>query len=171
MSLKRSLHSVDPEDQSRYHDLDATRPCRRLHPRYSHSDTNFLSPQQQQSAYICDQAPTCHRQPLTFNSQSSYEAHYNMYHAHSCVECPATFPCDHYLNLHITEHHDPFTILRKERGCNIYGCLINECPVVSKDPSERRLHMIHNHNFPKDFRFSVISQGISEGQISMLNSR
>lgn len=194
MAFKRPLHAVDSTEQDFCQDSGSAQPHQRLYPfRHFQSPNNNmnnnnnnqnqfsnLSYQQQQQhiqqqyqqpqIYTCNQEPTCHNQPPIFHSLESYEAHYDMYHAHACIECPATFPNEHYLSLHITEHHDPFMVLRRERGNKIYACLIKECGILCANPAERRMHMIQDHVFPKDYSFGVISKGIGEGQTSLLNS-
>lgn len=57
-----------------------------------------------------------HVQGLSFTSYSDYEKHYNQAHTNRCLECRKNFPSSHILNLHIQEHHDALTELRRENG-------------------------------------------------------
>jgi hypothetical protein len=53
---------------------------------------------------------------LKFASYEAYEIHYQQCHINCCSECEKNFPSDHYLNLHISENHDPITAIKRERG-------------------------------------------------------
>jgi hypothetical protein len=57
-----------------------------------------------------------HRQTLSFSSFEDYEVHYNKAHVNRCSECSKNFPTAHFLNLHISENHDPLVAVLKERG-------------------------------------------------------
>jgi hypothetical protein len=53
---------------------------------------------------------------LSLPTYNAYEIHYEQYHLHRCNECHKNFPSDHYLQLHISENHDPIIAVRRERG-------------------------------------------------------
>jgi hypothetical protein len=56
------------------------------------------------------------RQVLSFVSFEEYEVHYNKTHVNRCVECRKNFPTPHFLDLHISENHNPLIEVLKERG-------------------------------------------------------
>jgi hypothetical protein len=57
-----------------------------------------------------------HRQTLSFTSFEEYEVHYNKVHVNRCTECRKNFPTPHFLDLHISENHNPLAQVLKERG-------------------------------------------------------
>lgn len=107
------------------------------------------------SPITCVLPPTCHSSPSIFYSLPEFESHYNNFHSIVCLECQKSFPSQHILNLHITEFHDPFSSLRKERGHNIYECFVDTCSHVSANPHERQQHAIQFHKFPQVSRFHI----------------
>jgi hypothetical protein len=56
------------------------------------------------------------RQVLSFASFEDYEVHYNKTHVNRCVECRKNFPTPHFLDLHISENHNPLVEVLKDRG-------------------------------------------------------
>ncbi|KAF2008970.1 hypothetical protein BU24DRAFT_380958, partial [Aaosphaeria arxii CBS 175.79] len=98
--------------------------------------------------------------PLTFPSYSAYETHYHQTHTNRCSTCHTNHPSPHFLDLHITEHHDPITAARKDRGDKVYACLVPECDRLCSTPAKRRLHCIDKHGFPKNYDFFVVKDGI-----------
>lgn len=60
----------------------------------------------------CDLPP--HGQ-LRFTSVTDLEIHYLQQHTNRCHVCQKNFPSDHYLRLHVTENHDSFAAVRRER--------------------------------------------------------
>ncbi len=56
------------------------------------------------------------RQTLSFTSFEDYEVHYNKTHVNRCTECQKNFPTPHFLDLHITENHNPLVEVLRERG-------------------------------------------------------
>jgi hypothetical protein len=56
------------------------------------------------------------RQVLSFASFEDYEVHYNKTHVNRCVECRKNFPTPHFLDLHISENHNPLIEVLKDRG-------------------------------------------------------
>ena len=63
---------------------------------------------------ICSLPP--HREPLSFNTYSDYEVHYNKFHTNRCLECRKNFPSEHLLGVHIEECHDPLVQVRRDKG-------------------------------------------------------
>jgi hypothetical protein len=57
-----------------------------------------------------------HRQALPFTSFEEYEVHYNKTHVNRCSECRKNFPTPHFLDLHISENHNPLADVLKDRG-------------------------------------------------------
>jgi hypothetical protein len=56
------------------------------------------------------------RQTLSFTNFEEYEVHYNKTHVNRCVECRKNFPTPHFLDLHISENHNPLVEVLKDRG-------------------------------------------------------
>jgi hypothetical protein len=72
-------------------------------------------------SFLADPPLTLHcelppHKPLTFSSSEDYEVHYSQQHTNRCQECQRNFPSDHYLRLHITENHDSFAAVKRQRG-------------------------------------------------------
>jgi hypothetical protein len=53
---------------------------------------------------------------LRFDSLQAYETHYTQKHVNRCFTCQKNFPTEHYLGLHISENHDPFVDVKREKG-------------------------------------------------------
>lgn len=80
-----------------------------------HIDTEGGEARQQQLEVMrCSLPP--HRQTLSFSSFEEYEVHYNKIHVNRCSECRKNFPTTYFLDLHISENHDPLVEVLKERG-------------------------------------------------------
>jgi len=116
------------------------------------------------SSLLCTLPPTCnlpnHATPLS--STHALEAHYATYHAHVCSSpgCGCVFPDAHFLELHLTECHDPLAALRRERGDKIFACHLSSCPRVFTNPKTRRQHLISVHAYPKEYFFAITNKGI-----------
>lgn len=67
----------------------------------------------------CELPPLCSTTPQHFTSTLQFESHYQKFHIWSCTQCHKVFPSERVLELHITERHDPFAAVRKERGDKI----------------------------------------------------
>lgn len=105
----------------------------------------------------------CINKPKLFPSYLEFELHVQNYHTYICKECHKKFPSDQFLSIHIEENHDPFFVIRKERGEKVYKCLnfdLQGCRKVCSDRKKRRLHMIDKHGYPKDYKFNIIDNGI-----------
>jgi hypothetical protein len=104
---------------------------------------------------------------MKFDSYAAYEIHYQQAHINRCSECNKNFPSEHYLHLHIAEHHDPIRAIKQERGektvhlhcppiINLivpnfkqYSCFVEDCSKVCADPHKRKMHCIDKHGFPQ----------------------
>lgn len=60
-----------------------------------------------------------------FYDASSYEAHYNSLHRHSCQKCQRSFPSTHLLEIHVLENHDTLFSMIATRK-NLVCILIND---------------------------------------------
>lgn len=57
-----------------------------------------------------------HKEPITFSSYQEYESHYRNEHTNRCLECRKNFPSSHLLSLHISENHDAFIQVKRDKG-------------------------------------------------------
>lgn len=115
----------------------------------------------------CDLTP-CNHQP--FANRLAYESHYINNHQHRCSQCKSSFPSEQFLNLHLSEFHDPFVAIRKENGEKTYRCFLSDCDKVCSTPHKRKLHMIDKHQYPKNFLFSIVKTGLRPNQSSLLKN-
>ncbi|GIZ37265.1 hypothetical protein CKM354_000071800 [Cercospora kikuchii] len=104
---------------------------------------------------------------MTFSSYTDYETHYNSSHTNRCKECHKNFPTAHFLQLHLSENHDPIVAVRRERGDKIYACFLEDCDKVCVDWKKRRSHLVDKHGYPKNYDFLVVDNGI-DGRWTML---
>lgn len=82
------------------------------------------------------------RQPISFASFEDYEVHYNQTHVNRCVECRKNFPTPHFLDLHISENHNPLVEVLRDRGEHtvsipirtLTSCLLHSSKVVICGP-------------------------------------
>lgn len=93
---------------------------------------------------------------VVFDNISSYQSHYNVMHRFICAECKKSLPTEHFLDLHITDHHDSYFKARVEKGERLFKCYLEECKELFGNPLERREHCIKRHKFPSNFRFDQI---------------
>jgi len=107
--------------------------------------------------------------PLTFSSYPDYETHYTQTHSNRCSECKANFPTAHFLNLHISENHDPIIAAQRDRGGKTFACFVEGCEKVCGDWKKRRSHLVDKHGFPRNYDFLVINSGV-DGKRSMLRA-
>ncbi|TKA26629.1 hypothetical protein B0A50_04737 [Salinomyces thailandicus] len=105
--------------------------------------------------------------PLSFNTYSEYESHYQQSHTNRCLECNKNFPSSHFLELHIAENHDPIVASRREKGDKTYACFVEGCDKICGEWKKRRSHMVDKHAFPRNYDFFVVNSGI-DGRRSML---
>jgi hypothetical protein len=105
--------------------------------------------------------------PLTFAGYHEYEAHYNSAHTNRCGECSKNLPTAHFLELHITENHDPIVASRRDAGEKTFACLVEGCDKVCLDWKKRRSHLVDKHGFPRNYDFLVVNSGV-DGKRSML---
>ncbi|KAH6644558.1 hypothetical protein C7974DRAFT_430321 [Boeremia exigua] len=99
-------------------------------------------------------------EPVAFASFEEYDVHYQKTHMNRCSECQKNFPDEHILHLHIAENHDPFNAARRERGEQTYACLVSTCERLCSTAPKRRMHCIDKHQFPKNYDFFIINDGI-----------
>ena len=57
-----------------------------------------------------------HTDVLSFDTFEEFEVHYAKEHAHRCSECRHNFPTEHFLDLHISENHDPLNEAKRAKG-------------------------------------------------------
>lgn len=108
--------------------------------------------------------------PLTFSSYPDYETHYTQTHSNRCSACAANFPTAHFLNLHISENHDPIIAAQRDRsGSKTFGCFVEGCEKVCADWKKRRSHLVDKHGFPRNYDFLVVDSGV-DGKRSMLRA-
>jgi hypothetical protein len=124
-----------------------------------------LEPENRQALTIkCSLPP---HKLTTFPSYQEYETHYAKLHTNRCSECQKNFPSDHFLNLHLTENHDPIVATKRDRGEKIYACFVEGCDKVCGDWGKRKLHLLDKHLFPRNYDFLIVNTGI-DGRRSML---
>ncbi|XP_072049398.1 zinc finger protein 511-like [Amphiura filiformis] len=91
--------------------------------------------------------PTAH-----FTTVQDYELHYNSAHRNVCGTCSRVFPSVHLLDIHVMEWHDAmFQVLAEKQP--MYECLVQSCGIKFQTAEERKLHLVREHHYPKDFRF------------------
>lgn len=117
--------------------------------------------------------------PIPFTAYGDYDVHYQKYHSNRCLECGKNFPSEHYVGLHIAENHDPLNEVRRARGektvsfsrrpvsgntneRNQYACFVEGCEKVCSEPQRRRWHAIAKHQFPKNYDFFIVNDGIDK---------
>lgn len=105
--------------------------------------------------------------PLSFTTYDAYESHYNQAHTNRCSECKNNLPTSHFLDLHISECHDPILASKKAAGEKTYACFVEGCDKVCRDWRKRRCHLVDKHGYPKNYDFLVVNHGI-DGRRSML---
>ncbi|KAF3034755.1 hypothetical protein E8E11_003163 [Didymella keratinophila] len=98
--------------------------------------------------------------PIGFVSYEEYDVHYQKMHTNRCSECQKNFPGEHILHLHISENHDPFVAARRERGEQTFACLVPTCDRLCSTAPKRRMHCVDKHQFPKNYDFFIINDGI-----------
>lgn len=76
----------------------------------------------QSQAFSCSLPPQCSLSRSSFFTAEELDAHYQKYHAHMCRTCNRIFPDEGFLDLHLSEFHDPLMALRKERGEKTVCC-------------------------------------------------
>ncbi|KAH6085496.1 hypothetical protein HBI67_000990 [Parastagonospora nodorum] len=99
-------------------------------------------------------------EPLSFDSFDAYDVHYQKTHMNRCSECQKNFPDEHFLHLHIAENHDPINASKRDKGEKTYACLVPDCDRFCSTPPKRRLHCIDKHQFPRNYDFFIVNDGI-----------
>lgn len=105
--------------------------------------------------------------PLTFATYNDYQAHYYQSHTNRCRECQKNLPTPHFLELHLSENHDPIVAAKRDRGERTFGCFVEGCEKVCSEWQKRRSHLVDKHGFPKNYDFFIVNNGI-DGRRSML---
>ncbi|ODQ66989.1 hypothetical protein NADFUDRAFT_49441 [Nadsonia fulvescens var. elongata DSM 6958] len=104
----------------------------------------------------CHLPPNCDKNHVEFSSYSDYESHYNSFHSFCCLECNCVFPSSRFLDLHLTEHHDPLTAIKNSRGDRTFSCFISSCKTMSISADERKSHLINDHYYPNNLESDLI---------------
>lgn len=104
---------------------------------------------------------------MSFPTYSDYESHYNASHTNRCKQCRRNFPTSHFLQLHLSEKHDPIIAVKRERGDKTFACFLEDCDKVCIDWKKRRSHLVDKHHYPKNYDFLVVNNGI-DGKWTML---
>lgn len=105
--------------------------------------------------------------PLTFPTYPDYEKHYNTSHTNRCEDCQKNFPSGHFLELHLSENHDPIMAAKRDRGEKTFSCFVEDCDKICLEWKKRRSHLVDKHGFPKNYDFFIVNNGI-DGRRSML---
>lgn len=132
--MKRSRESEDGDDTAGYSENEnvVIVPVSKI----ITLDTEDAKPQSNQTIIQCSLPG--HPRGSGFTNYAEYERHYAQAHSNRCLECRKNFPTAHILGLHIQEHHDALTEMKRERGeftvrsprlCLILG-VITEFPTV-----------------------------------------
>lgn len=116
----------------------------------------------------CSLPPICSQNPCTFETHSTFELHILSNHTNICTQCKKNFPTAKLLDLHILENHNPFIKIKLEKGEPVFGCFVDNCDRVFKNHKKRRLHLIDKHDYPKDYIFSIVDNGIRKNDSSLI---
>ncbi|KAK0673885.1 hypothetical protein QBC41DRAFT_310826 [Cercophora samala] len=128
-------------------------------------DPSIMNTTKTNNSMHCSLPP--HKEPLPFSSYEEYESHYRNEHTNRCLECRKNFPSAHLLSLHISENHDAFIQVKRDKGERTYTCFVETCDKVCMTPQKRQMHLIAKHMYPKNFFFGVTRYGI-DGRRSLL---
>jgi hypothetical protein len=113
-----------------------------------------LQSENKSSGIRCQFTPFCARLPSFFTS-GAYEDHYIQFHTHVCKECSRVLPTDHLLDLHLCEVHDSYFAVLSARK-SLYKCFVDDCQILSVNPSERIQHLCTIHKYPQKFNFDIV---------------
>ncbi|KAK9464872.1 hypothetical protein V1512DRAFT_267366 [Lipomyces arxii] len=137
-------------------------------------EQKFSRSEHQPSAPVvieCSLPPHCNASPTHFTTSAQFEQHYIQAHSLLCSQCKRTFPSQRFLDLHLSESHDPFVAARRDRGEKVYECFVEGCDKLCRNASRRRLHLIDKHGYPKEYMFNVVKYGIGRDQKSLLYTK
>lgn len=115
------------------------------------------------SKITSDQSIFCNYHPCfnqAFEDYQQYHLHVVSIHEHTCESCLKVFPNKSFLSLHIDENHNPLLQIKQERGDKIFKCYTESCKAVFSNPKERKHHLIEIHNYPIDYPFNIVNDGI-----------
>ncbi|CAX41009.1 zinc finger protein, putative [Candida dubliniensis CD36] len=110
-----------------------------------------------------DQLIFCNYHPClnsAFENYQQYHLHVLSTHEHTCESCQKVFPNKNYLSLHIDENHNPLLQIKQERGDKIFKCYTETCKAVFSNTKEREDHLIDVHNYPMNYPFNIVNDGI-----------
>lgn len=97
---------------------------------------------------------------MSFQTYDDYETHYQQCHTNRCVDCHKNFPSSHFLELHISENHDPIVASKRDAGEKTFACFVEDCDKVCSEWVKRRSHLKAKHGFPANYDFLVVNHGI-----------
>ncbi|KAK4504727.1 hypothetical protein PRZ48_002689 [Zasmidium cellare] len=126
--------------------------------------TGLDSEEDDRQAFHCLLPP---HKTLKFASYTDFESHYNQTHTNRCRECNKNFPSSHFLDVHLSENHDPIVATKRDKGEKTYACFVEGCDKICQDWRKRRSHLIDKHGFPRNYDFFIVDTGI-DGRRSML---
>jgi hypothetical protein len=67
-----------------------------------------------------------------------------------CNQCnKMMFPTNYFLDIHITENHDPFFALKSP---SVYKCIVSTCEASFSTPQLRYNHMHNVHRVPQNYQ-------------------
>lgn len=70
-----------------------------------------------------------HAPGVSFTNYAEYEKHYSRVHSNRCLECKKIFPTSHILSLHIQEHHDALTEIKRDKGESTVSLILDVHPL------------------------------------------
>eukprot|EP00736_Rhodelphis_marinus_P013595 Rmarinus@m.2468 len=95
------------------------------------------------TAIGCDEA---------FLTVEAFERHYQTAHTNRCDTCGHVLPSQKLLGIHISESHDAF-FSEMARRQKMFECLVDACPNLFWDDTERQNHLVQKHKYPRGFHF------------------
>ncbi|EDO17012.1 hypothetical protein Kpol_1065p27 [Vanderwaltozyma polyspora DSM 70294] len=83
-----------------------------------------------------------------------YQSHMDNLHDNICIKCNANFINEHLLSMHLEESHNPFKQLKDLK------CFEPDCSIIVNSHQERIKHLKSVHNYPDDYNFNIIYNGV-----------
>lgn len=181
MGIKRDRDEAAPDESPQQELIENTEASPLRETKFTQLDDSISSNSNNTNRNVTCSLPP--HPPQTFPTIQAYEAHVTSAHVNRCKECAANLPSPHFLDLHITENHDPFFAVKRERNAvlersrgsdatsdeksKIYACFIPSCPKFCSDWKKRRAHLVDKHGFPRNYDFFVVNTGL-DGRVSLL---
>jgi hypothetical protein len=181
MGVKRDRDEPAPDEPSQQESFVNTESSPLRETKFTQLDDSISSTSNHTNRNVTCSLPP--HPPQTFPTIQAYEAHVTSAHVNRCKECAANLPSPHFLDLHITENHDPFFAVKRERNerlersrgsdvpsdekSKIFACFIPSCPKLCSDWKKRRAHLVDKHGFPRNYDFFVVNTGL-DGRVSLL---